>query len=375
MSDSPAEPLSSPSLGSTADPRLPPELLGLIIQHATDSLIDLERTDTTLSHQVIPFLLSLLAIPTLSPLAARTLFQHALITPLMGTAYLEEVKNQGMGSAIKSIRVMPDQQLDSEARGWEGGSAGAVGALLAKLAPHLPALETIECLATIDFHLYPHGTHYLHDRAFEAFLTVLPTFHSTTRLSISDTWTDSLYRLMSDIQISVAAGNVSLESLRVEAVNGMNQNDYGVWDTFTGLLHLAANYQALPPTPSPWAHWDEYYYGDKFEERMLWALECLPNLSRVLIAAEGKADELLATLSKAQAYAETYEPGCIQYRISHDPNDKHKVCVFEVFENQAALDVHIATEVSKNNVACYAAGGLARPLEEMDIRVYTEYRQ
>ena len=96
-------------------------------------------------------------------------------------------------------------------------------------------------------------------------------------------------------------------------------------------------------------------------------------------------------MTKAQVYAEKYEPGCLQYRISHDQLDKHKVCVFEVFvrcvgmskcsaltqdkqEDQAALDVHIATDVSKNNVAFYAAGGLARPLEEQDIRVYTEFR-
>ncbi|EIM86562.1 uncharacterized protein STEHIDRAFT_121477 [Stereum hirsutum FP-91666 SS1] len=95
-----------------------------------------------------------------------------------------------------------------------------------------------------------------------------------------------------------------------------------------------------------------------------------------LIAAEGKADELLETLSKAQAYAESdQEPGCLQYRISYDPKDKHKVCVFEVYKDQAALDFHIASAVSKNNVAFYAAGGLARPLSEMDIRIHTEYRQ
>lgn len=86
----------------------------------------------------------------------------------------------------------------------------------------------------------------------------------------------------------------------------------------------------------------------------------------------------------------------MQYRISHDPQNKHKVCVFEVYvsafqyvvhafklnillldeyqENQAAPDLHIESEVSKNNVAFYAAGGLAKPLEEMDIRMHTEYR-
>lgn len=46
-----------------------------------------------------------------------------------------------------------------------------------------------------------------------------------------------------------------------------------------------------------------------------------------------------------------------------------------VQKDQAALDFHIASEVSKNNVAFYAAGGLARPLSEMDIRIHTEYRQ
>jgi hypothetical protein len=44
-------------------------------------------------------------------------------------------------------------------------------------------------------------------------------------------------------------------------------------------------------------------------------------------------------------------------------------------ESQAALDAHIASEVSKDNVAFYEAGGLARPLSEMDIRIHTEYRR
>jgi hypothetical protein len=46
-----------------------------------------------------------------------------------------------------------------------------------------------------------------------------------------------------------------------------------------------------------------------------------------------------------------------------------------VQKDRAALDAHIASEVSQNNVAFYKAGGLARPLEEQDIRIHTEYRQ
>lgn len=116
-----------------------------------------------------------------------------------------------------------------------------------------------------------------------------------------------------------------------------------------------------------------------------------------------------ATLSRAQAYAEKEEPGCLQYRISVDPHNKRKVCVFEVFvslppfdacfllklrskENEAALAIHIESEVSKANVAFYEcefstlclslfaeqslflAGGLSKPLDQQDIRIYTEYR-
>ena len=40
-----------------------------------------------------------------------------------------------------------------------------------------------------------------------------------------------------------------------------------------------------------------------------------------------------------------------------------------------ALQKHIETDVSKANVAFYAAGGLSKPLEEQDIRIHTEYRQ
>ena len=44
-------------------------------------------------------------------------------------------------------------------------------------------------------------------------------------------------------------------------------------------------------------------------------------------------------------------------------------------ESMVALELHIASDVSKANVEYYKAGGLAAPLEEMDIRVHTEYRQ
>ncbi|KAM0746084.1 hypothetical protein T439DRAFT_330062 [Meredithblackwellia eburnea MCA 4105] len=93
-----------------------------------------------------------------------------------------------------------------------------------------------------------------------------------------------------------------------------------------------------------------------------------------LEAAPGKIDELLATLTRSQAWCENHEPGCLQYRISQDPKDPHKVCVFEVYKDRAALDFHIASDASKANVAFYAAGGLTKPLEEQDIRIHTEYR-
>lgn len=50
-----------------------------------------------------------------------------------------------------------------------------------------------------------------------------------------------------------------------------------------------------------------------------------------LEAAPGQATKLLETLSKAQAYAREHEKGCLEYRISVDPTDKHKVCVYEVY--------------------------------------------
>lgn len=55
-----------------------------------------------------------------------------------------------------------------------------------------------------------------------------------------------------------------------------------------------------------------------------------------LIAAPGKAQGLLDTLSRAQAYAEKYEPGCLSYSISQDPNDPHKICAYEVYVSPSA---------------------------------------
>lgn len=66
-----------------------------------------------------------------------------------------------------------------------------------------------------------------------------------------------------------------------------------------------------------------------------------------LEAAEGRADELLATLSKAQAYAEKHEPGCLQYRISVDPKNKNNVYVFEVYVSA----LHIITLLNAERTA------------------------
>ena len=132
-----------------SSPALPPELIAQVLQDAVVSLVEAERNDIKLQHHVIPFLLSLLSTnSSLAAVASRLLFEYALITPMMGDAYIEAVGDAGLGPRIASIRVMADQ-LDDESRGWEGGAGGAVGVLLSKIATQLPNLKEIECLGCI----------------------------------------------------------------------------------------------------------------------------------------------------------------------------------------------------------------------------------
>lgn len=85
-----------------------------------------------------------------------------------------------------------------------------------------------------------------------------------------------------------------------------------------------------------------------------------------LTAAEGKADELEAALTALIAAADE-EPGLEIYSLHRDPNDESAFYFFEMYTDQAALDVHGKGE--KMKVAMGSMGGLlaGRP----DVKILT----
>lgn len=85
-----------------------------------------------------------------------------------------------------------------------------------------------------------------------------------------------------------------------------------------------------------------------------------------LTAAEGKADELEAALTALIASADE-EPGLEIYSLHRDPKDENAFYFFELYTDQAALDVHGKGE--KMKVAMGSMGGLlgGRP----DVKILT----
>ncbi len=94
-----------------------------------------------------------------------------------------------------------------------------------------------------------------------------------------------------------------------------------------------------------------------------------------LEAAPGKADQLLETLRKAQAYAESdAEPGCLLYRISHDPADKGKVCVMEVYVSASSFRQLTGKAVIKGNEDAHGDCGLSVHATERPSRFGSSHR-
>lgn len=58
-------------------------------------------------------------------------------------------------------------------------------------------------------------------------------------------------------------------------------------------------------------------------------------------AAPGTGPELLKQLS-ALLEPSRKEPGCVSYLLHSDPEDQDKLMFYEAFEDQAALDRHLA---------------------------------
>lgn len=61
------------------------------------------------------------------------------------------------------------------------------------------------------------------------------------------------------------------------------------------------------------------------------------------LAKQGEADEVARALEHLRA-ASAQEPGLLEYRVHRDTEDPHAFFLFEVYEDAAAYDDHLASE-------------------------------
>lgn len=61
-------------------------------------------------------------------------------------------------------------------------------------------------------------------------------------------------------------------------------------------------------------------------------------------ALPGKGDEVRDALQFQARNSLEKEPGCRQFDLCADPDDPHKFFLYEVYDDQAAIDAHGRTE-------------------------------
>jgi quinol monooxygenase YgiN len=61
------------------------------------------------------------------------------------------------------------------------------------------------------------------------------------------------------------------------------------------------------------------------------------------------------------------EPGCREYAFTPDPNDDNRIMLYELWDDQAALDGHFASE----HMAAWQAVSKDLPVVGADIKKYT----
>ena len=93
---------------------------------------------------------------------------------------------------------------------------------------------------------------------------------------------------------------------------------------------------------------------------------------RMLIVAgsitieDGGRDAFLTAVKPMVAATHT-ESGCREYAFSPDPDDTNRVLLFELWDDQDALDAHFASE----HMAEFQRASAGLPVTGMDIKKYT----
>jgi len=81
---------------------------------------------------------------------------------------------------------------------------------------------------------------------------------------------------------------------------------------------------------------------------------------------DGGREAFLAGVTSMVAATHT-EPGCREYVFSPDPDDANRVLLFELWDDQEALDAHFATE----HMAEFRREVADIPIAGRDIKKYT----
>lgn len=67
-------------------------------------------------------------------------------------------------------------------------------------------------------------------------------------------------------------------------------------------------------------------------------------IARLTVKAD-KADEFAAQWDELMAHVAENEPGCLMYMLHRSSTDPTQFFVTELYENQAAVDAHMASDV------------------------------
>lgn len=67
-------------------------------------------------------------------------------------------------------------------------------------------------------------------------------------------------------------------------------------------------------------------------------------LNVIYTVKEGKMDEVLRLLARMKDLVKAKEPGCVLYQVSKSQSDENILLLYEVYEDQLALDAHGNTE-------------------------------
>lgn len=80
----------------------------------------------------------------------------------------------------------------------------------------------------------------------------------------------------------------------------------------------------------------------------------------------GGREEFLAAV-RPMVTATLAEPGCHEYAFTPDPNDAERILLYELWEDQEALDHHFASE----HMARWQEDSKGLPVVSADIKKYT----